>query len=387
MAVDDVALRTWPAGTHLSVTPGAVAFGDVQVGTTAARAVTVLNDGTTPVDLGSVSYAGDGAVTASPVGPATLLPGDSREVTLTFAPNEPTAVSGTLTVTANAPGSPVSVAVSGAGTGAAVQLFCSSELGNVIYIPAGQPGPTEGVAGPYPGTITVSGVTQPVTDVDVDLSIYHTSHPDLDLLLQHPTGPAVVLVSDVGAPGAGGDLNVSLSDEAAGSLPASPVPSGFYRPTDLGSVADGYPAPAPAPTASSLAAFDGLSPNGVWALYAVDDAAGNVGDIGRWCISLTLRSDVAGEPGAVEGRHSLTAAPNPSRGASRVRLTVADGQDVDVVVYDVTGRLVRSLFSGPVAAGQTLELALDGRSLPAGVYVVRATGPTVSLARRVTVVR
>ena len=96
---------------------------------------------------------------------------------------------------------------------------------------------------------------------------------------------------------------------------------------------------------------------------------------------------VAAAPGADDVRTALTATPNPIRGAARVRLAVDRAQDVTVAVFDVTGRQVATLFRGPAAAGQTLDVTFDGAALPAGVYVVRATGDTLRLTQRVTVVR
>ena len=96
---------------------------------------------------------------------------------------------------------------------------------------------------------------------------------------------------------------------------------------------------------------------------------------------------VADAPGVDDARTALTAAPNPVRGGARVRLAVDRAQDVTVAVFDVTGRQVAMLFRGPAAAGQMLDVAFDGSSLPAGVYVVRATGDTLRLTQRLTVVR
>jgi hypothetical protein len=96
---------------------------------------------------------------------------------------------------------------------------------------------------------------------------------------------------------------------------------------------------------------------------------------------------VAVEEGVGSIGGSLSASPNPLRGSSVVRLSVETPQEVSVAVYDMTGRKAASLFEGSVVSGQTVEFDLDASALPSGVYVVRATGATVSLAQRVTVLR
>src|SRR5262249_34297496 len=55
-------------------------------------------------------------------------------------------------------------------------------------------------ATPYPSTINVSGVPQPITKITVNLfNVSHTYPSDIDILLVGPTGEQVVLMSDAGA--------------------------------------------------------------------------------------------------------------------------------------------------------------------------------------------
>ena len=83
---------------------------------------------------------------------------------------------------------------------------------------------------------------------------------------------------------------------------------------------------------------------------------------------------------------SLAVAPNPTGGAATVRLDLPAPADVRVAVYDVLGRRVAPLASGPLTAG-THRFALDGAGWAPGVYVVRAEVGGAALARRVTVAR
>ena len=72
-------------------------------------------------------------------------------------------------------------------------------------------------------------------------------------------------------------------------------------------------------------------------------------------------------------------APNPSRADVRMTLELPSPSGVDAGIYDLAGRLVRSLHSGPLAAGSH-SLRWDGRdangrSVPAGVYFARVETP------------
>jgi predicted outer membrane repeat protein len=81
---------------------------------------------------------------------------------------------------------------------------------------------------------------------------------------------------------------------------------------------------------------------------------------------------------------TLSAYPNPSRGAVTLRLVIAEAGEVRVTVLDVLGREVAVLHEGPLAAGDH-TLALDAERLPAGLYLIRAAGEGRSVTQPMTV--
>jgi subtilisin-like proprotein convertase family protein len=168
-----------------------------------------------------------------------------------------------------------------------------------IVIPASGTGATTGApATPYPSNITVAGITAPVTKVTVTLKqISHTFPSDVDVLLVGPTGVKFVLMSDVIGGTDWSGQTYTFDDTAGALLPSSGAPpaSGSFRPTNIGT-GDLFPAPAPAAPyldpatagVATLAAFNGLSPNGTWSLYAVDDAGTDIGTFaGGWDLAIT----------------------------------------------------------------------------------------------------
>jgi hypothetical protein len=95
-----------------------------------------------------------------------------------------------------------------------------------------------------------------------------------------------------------------------------------------------------------------------------------------------------GAPAAPTADFALSApAPNPTSGRTGLTLTVAETGPVTVEAYDLLGRRVATLYTGPAAAGQGLRLELDTAGLPSGTYVVRAAGNGVQATRRLTVAR
>lgn len=71
---------------------------------------------------------------------------------------------------------------------------------------------------------------------------------------------------------------------------------------------------------------------------------------------------------------ALSAHPNPSlSGSGRISLHLTSAADTRVVLYDALGREVAVLLDRPIGTGGRIEVPLPSW-LPAGVYVVRASG-------------
>jgi hypothetical protein len=222
-------------------------------------------------------------------------------------------------------------------------------------------------ASPYPSNITVGGVTNSVTKVTVTITGFnHTFPSDVDMLLVGPGGQKFVLVSDViGGTDAVG-INWTLDDAAAAFIGSTgAAASGTFKPTNYTTCQDAFAAPAPAGPyltpggigtpcgTDTLAAFNGVNPNGTWSLYVVDDLGGDVGSIsGGWSVNITT---------AGAGCATTTL------GNISTRLRVETGNNVLIGGFIVTGTqpkkvIVRaigpslsSLFTG-VLADPVLEL-------------------------------
>jgi len=83
----------------------------------------------------------------------------------------------------------------------------------------------------------------------------------------------------------------------------------------------------------------------------------------------------------------LVAAPNPFLGGSSIGFTLARADDVTLGVYDLSGRAVRVLQRGRLAAG-VHQMQWNGRDergerVPAGVYFVRLDGTALRVESKV----
>ena len=104
--------------TKLSASTTNVNFGNVTVGTTSSQNVVLTNTGNTNVAIASVVTAGAGFTSTGGVN-ATLTPNQSLHVAITFDPKVLGGVTGTLTISSNAP--TVQVVLAGQGASAPVK--------------------------------------------------------------------------------------------------------------------------------------------------------------------------------------------------------------------------------------------------------------------------
>ena len=158
--------------------------------------------------------------------------------------------------------------------------------------------PDNGAANPYPANVIVSGLVGTISKVTATvngLTVPRTQ--DVDLLLGSPGTSALSIMSDTGDATAASNLNFVFDDAAAAQLPiGTALTGGTFKPTDGPGVADSYPSPAGAYTASAptgtgtfASVFNGTNPNGIWKFYAVDDAlGGGTGSAGGVCVTFTL---------------------------------------------------------------------------------------------------
>lgn len=146
------------------------------------------------------------------------------------------------------------------------------------------------VASMYPSEISISGLPGSITKATVSIQNFsHLAPDDLDILLVGPDGRRIVLMSDAGGTTEVGGLNMTFDDAAPAAVPDSaPLVSGAFRPANY-EPGDVFPAPAPTGpvTGTTLNAFYGGAPNGIWRLYITGDGGTSFGSIaGSWNVTL-----------------------------------------------------------------------------------------------------
>jgi hypothetical protein len=144
----------------LSGNSATVAFGNVGMGKTATQSLTVTNTGTAAVNVSSSSIAGAGYTVASGSPSGSLGVGQSVTVQIAFAPQATGSATGSFTVTSDASNSPLTVALTGAGTQPGLASTPASvSFGNVVVGATGSVSVNLSNTGSASVTITQASVT------------------------------------------------------------------------------------------------------------------------------------------------------------------------------------------------------------------------------------
>ena len=116
-------------------------------------------------------------------------------------------------------------------------------------------------------TIAISGFSGTLTNVICNVQLTHNYGGEIDLYLQSPTGQIIELCTDNGAYSPGLTFNVTFSDAGATNITTWTAGSvtGTYRPEGT------LTADVITPNITTMAGFNGFSPNGTWTLHLRDD--------------------------------------------------------------------------------------------------------------------
>lgn len=168
---------------------------------------------------------------------------------------------------------------------AAVFSLASAAFGQVFSNNASIAIPSSGNATPYPSTITVSGVTNPVGGFRVRLKNFsHTYPEDVAALLVAPNGQSYQFFKGVGRQPITG-VTLTFASESTAALP-NPLVTGTYGATGgtdaFSGAASGFP------RANNLINLFTPNVNGQWSLYVRDLLSPDAGSFaGGWEIEFS----------------------------------------------------------------------------------------------------
>jgi hypothetical protein len=119
----DMGAYEYPGPATSTFSPTTLTFSQQAVGTSSAiQAVTISNNGSTPLQFSSITITNDFTQTNTCPTGSGLAPGASCIIAVTFVPTDRGTRQGTLTILSNATGSPNVITLSGASVGSAMNL-------------------------------------------------------------------------------------------------------------------------------------------------------------------------------------------------------------------------------------------------------------------------
>src|SRR6266446_3036045 len=207
----------------LTANPSSFNFGNVLVGSSGAQTFTLSNSGTASVTISAASTSGTGFSIPGLSVPATLNPGQTTSFTASFAPASASSFTGSVSITSNAPGSPLTIPLSGTGSAAQPQLtinpasvnFGSVNVGatatqTVSLTNSGNAALTISQATPSGTGFSFTGLTLPQT-INAGSSISFTSQflpastgsasGNIAISSNAPGSPAAIALSGTGVQG------------------------------------------------------------------------------------------------------------------------------------------------------------------------------------------
>lgn len=242
----------------------------------------------------------------------------------------------------------------------------------------------------------IVGTSAVLSDVNCRVKIDHTWVGDLKIQLQSPAGTTVTLFDRPGVPASANgcsddNLNVTFDDASAVNLESlCPGSDPWY-------VGSGAPV-------TPLSAFNGQNSLGTWKLIVSDLAGQDEGAVTEWELltspplvgicNVCNEGAVAVENFGSDGPNRLVlspGAPNPFDRATSFEFAVPASGLTTLEIFDVSGRLVRTLVSGDFAAG-THRATWNGRDdrggrAAVGIYFARLSSGEGKVMQRVHLVR
>jgi len=206
--------------------------------------------------------------------------------------------------------------------------------------------------------ITESG---PILGITVDIDLTHFAIGQLSVVLTSPSGTSVTLHNRTGG----------TADNLVGNWPESLAVDG----------------------PGSLVDFLNEPIQGTWTLHVTDFQLGALGTLNSWGLNLMVVDDQASAVG--DGLPQVTRlvgnAPNPFNPSTTISFELARSGPVRLEIYDVQGRLVRTLEDRVLEAGAH-SVPWDGRNgqggeTASGLYFFRMTTDDATQTKKMMLVK
>jgi subtilisin-like proprotein convertase family protein len=188
------------------------------------------------------------------------------------------------------------------------------------------------------------------------VQLIHTYDGDVTFALRSPLGTEVILSANHGSSG-DNYINTVFNDSATTAIASGTAPfTGTFRPDNV------------------LSAFNGQDPYGWWRLRVTDNAGGDTGHVGQYCVQIFAGSIISGTnnlSSKIPEVYSLKQNyPNPFNPVTKINFDIPKQGFVNLKIYDVLGREVKVLVNEVKSPG-SYSIDFNGTELSSGVYFYR----------------
>jgi len=239
-----IGINATATSSTLAATPASVSFGSVVVGSDTTQTIRLQNIGTSEVKISAVTPSVANVTVSGIVLPANLAPGTSATLTAAYKPTAAGSVSGKITVTSTAVGSPTIIDLSATAGAASIQLTPSAtslSFGNVTVGASGTNELTVKSTGNTNASISkvaISGtgfvLASSAASVTLDPSQSETYTVNFDPKAAGSATGTLTITSNA----ANSPLNISLSGSGAAAAAKHTVALSWDRSSS--STVDGY---------------------------------------------------------------------------------------------------------------------------------------------------
>jgi subtilisin-like proprotein convertase family protein len=184
----------------------------------------------------------------------------------------------------------------------------------------------------------------------VNLSLTHSN--DGDLLIQlNKSGVSNISLSQRNGANGQNYINTTFDDSASVSIAQGTPPfTGSFRPL------------------SPLGGLNNQPVMGKYVLRIMDAAAGNTGMLTNWCVLFQYRTSISVQEEEVPVEFNLSQNyPNPFNSSTRINYSIPKNSNVELKIYDMLGREIRTLVSEHQTAGNYMVMFNAG-DLASGMY-------------------
>jgi len=211
--------------------------------------------------------------------------------------------------------------------------------------------------------VNISGVSQSnsIEDINVVFQLTHTWLADLEVTLTSPNGTTITLLNqpcdDLD------DVDVSFDDKGLAQSC-----NGFLPPALLGTIKP----------EEKLSNFVGEDLNGDWTLTVNDMFSGDGGSIDSFGLELCYEKTLSVNETSVS---DFKIFPNPSSGQVKISLNQNIGEELNVEIIDLNGRILKSFSLEKTSNQVNLNLS----DLSSGVYFVNLKSQTARAVKKLII--